>query len=84
MKIIIYSTNANHFTGEMNTLHIPSCKSRWTDFIEKHKEIEIVIVAHKPASFLLDMEGINALPLPVKTIIVEEEGAEKIAQYIIE
>ena len=84
MKIIIYSTNANHFTGEMNTLHIPSCKSRWTDFIEKHKEIEIVIVAHKPARFLLDMEGLNALPLPVKTIIVEEEGAEKIAQYIIE
>ena len=83
MKIVIYSTNANHFHGELNTLHLPSCAKRWEAFIKERKDIEIVIASHLPASFLLDMDGITPLSSPVKSIIIEESGAQKIAQAII-
>ncbi len=58
MRIVIFSTNSNHFDGrKISTKNIPTCKSQLDALCQKHGDCSFSIVTQLPGTFLLDLEG---------------------------
>lgn len=55
MKIVLYSTNSNHFDEENYSVkNIPSLNTQKKIFAEKYPNVELIFVTQKPALFLAD------------------------------
>ncbi|MBR4374698.1 MAG: ATP-grasp domain-containing protein [Treponema sp.] len=89
MKIVIFSTNSNHFDGnKIATKTIPSCKEQFDELCEKHAECEFVVITQLPGMFLLDLNinSISEKSEKVRYIQIPEncDTPEQIANLIIE
>ncbi len=76
MKIVIFSTNSNHFDGrKISTKNLPSCKSQFDKLCQDHSDCDFSIVTQLPGTFLLDLNGDELVEKSsrVKYTIVSEE-----------
>ncbi len=86
MRIVLYNTTSNIFSGEysQSTL-LPSRAAEWDKMGELYPGHELILVTKMPGTYLLDVKGeeIEVKSGKIKYVLVEEnDSAEEIAQLI--
>lgn len=58
MKVIFYSSNTNHFDGNIfHYYNYPSNTDFWEKFLQKHPDLQLIFISELPGMFLFDIKN---------------------------